>query len=326
MQNLHNLSFSNKELGRIIRGFYKNAKIIYAKRLARGIMNYVAEIKITNPSKVFILKISNQEKKYSIEKEVFVIELLRKHKIPAPKIIKYDYSKRKFPFEILMLEKFKGEILNNVWNKIDRKNQAKIAYKLGNILSKINSIKFKRFAAIHGYKKFKYYKNYYEAMKKDFRDIIKKHKEIKFLEETTYKRVNNVFKKFQSLLLSLKKPVLVHNDFWFDHVFIKKFKNEYKVEGIIDFGFAGIFPKEMDFVKPHRWIFDKGKDIEDAFMKGYQKLIKLDKNFKTLLILFRVDFDLFFIYRLYKTKQFKLAEEYKKGLDKFLTMLEDNKT
>lgn len=323
MSNLHNLSFSKKELENAVRIFYENCKIVYAKRLARGFMNYVAEIKITNPFKTFILKISNQEKKYSIEKEVFVIKLLEKNNVSAPKIIKYDYSKKKFPFEILILKKFNGMILNDVWKKIDKKNRIKIAYELGKILAKINSIKFKKFAAIHGFNKFKYYKNYYEAVNKDINYIFKEHKKINFLEKETYKRVKKVFKKYKPLFLKLKEPVLVHNDFWFDHVFVKKSKNKYKIEGIIDFGFAGIFPKEMDFVKPHRWIFDKGKGIENAFMEGYQSLIKLDKNFKTLLYLFRVDFDLFFTYRLYKTHQIKLAKEYKNKLNHFLSILEN---
>jgi len=323
MSNLHNLSFKKNELEEIIRLFYKNCKLIYAKRLARGIMNYVAEVKIISPSKIFILKISNQKKKYSIEKEVFVIRILEKYKIPAPKIIWYDYSRRNYPFEILILEKFNGKILSDVWNKISRKNQIKITYELGKILARINSIKFKKFAGIHGYNKFNYHKNAYDVMREDLKDVIGYHKKIKFLDPNIYKRILKIFAKYKPLLLKLKEPVLVHNDFHFDHVFVKKIKNEYKVEGVIDFGFAGIFPKEMDFVKPHRWIFDKGKDIENAFMKGYQKIIKLDKNFKIFLTLYRIDFDLFFIYRLYKTNQLKLAKEYKKNLNTFLNILED---
>ena len=58
-------------------------------------------------------------------------------------------------------------------------------------------------------------------------------------------------------------------------------------------------------------------------MNGYQRLIKLDKNFKILLILFRMDFDLFFIYRLFKTNQLRLAKEYKDKLNDFLDILEN---
>jgi len=58
-------------------------------------------------------------------------------------------------------------------------------------------------------------------------------------------------------------------------------------------------------------------------MNGYQRLIKLDKDFKILLILFRMDFDLFFIYRLFKTNQLRLAKEYKDKLNDFLDILEN---
>ena len=62
--------------------------------------------------------------------------------LPVPKVLKYDISKKKYPFEILIIEKFTGEILSDVWNKINKKNQIKIVYELGKIMARINSIKF----------------------------------------------------------------------------------------------------------------------------------------------------------------------------------------
>src|SRR3989344_4714526 len=325
MSNILKLSLTKEEIGEVVKEFYKNCEIEYTKQLSRGLMSLTFEIKIKNPSKIFIIKMSNLKGIFSLAKEVYVIKLLGKHKIHCPNILYFDYSKKRYPFEILIIDKFKGKNLNEIWNKIDKKNKLRISFKLGELLALINSIKFKRFALINGYKKFKYYNNIYEDFHSHLTNDYVEYVNEGIIDKRTYERIKKVFLKYKKFLKSLRHPVLTHNDLWFDHVFVKKVGKYYKIEGIIDFGFAFIFPKEADFVKPQRWIFDKGEDIKASFMAGYQTIIKLDKNFDTTLSLFRVLYDTVFISRLHRTKQYELANKYKKVLNGFLAKLEKEK-
>jgi aminoglycoside phosphotransferase (APT) family kinase protein len=318
--DLHGLKFDKSEIETFLRHLHIKEKVISYTQLARGIMNFVAEVKVER-RKPFILKISSQEKKYSLEKEIYLITLLEK-KIPVSKIIAYDYSKKRFPYELLIQEKLSGANLQDLWGRLPRNQQVKIAYELGKILGKIHTIRFRSFGYIVGYNKFVKFPNFPQFFLRTLKTPSREHKKLGFLSGEEISRVKRTLVKYTSLLRKQKNPVLVHNDLWFEHVFVKKAGKNYHVEGIIDWGFAEISTKECDFVKPHRWIFDKGKDIEEAFMKGYSRIQKLSKDFNKLILLYRMVYDFWFIMRLVKAENIKLAKEYRTKLNYFLNALE----
>lgn len=322
MKEFKKLELSSRQIEKVIKHFFPSAHVLRIERKPKGVMNLVLEIEIENPKRVFIMKLSKQPKKFSMEKEKFVLEMVRKKtNVPVAEIIESDFSKKKFPFEIMIMSKIEGEMLSAIWDKLSKKEKIEIAKGLGEVLGELHKLKSEKFARIKG-KKLKHFNSWKKMFFEDVKSIKLKIKKEKRIPENVKSKIFQLFKEHEKLFMQQKEPVLVHNDYHLDHLFAKKKGKAWDVTGIIDFGFAEFNPKECDFVKPHRWIFDKGKHIERAFIKGYKRKQRIKKDFKKLVLLYRLHYDLVFINRLLKVGNERVAKQYIENLPKLIKLAE----
>jgi aminoglycoside phosphotransferase (APT) family kinase protein len=66
------------------------------------------------------------------------------------------------------------------------------------------------------------------------------------------------------------EPVLIHNDVIFDHIFVEKETDQWRMTGICDFEFAAAYAREFDFVKLHR--AGLLKEIKENLLEEYGKI------------------------------------------------------
>lgn len=318
MKTLHSINPNEKRVNDIIRNHYPNAVIKSVERQKLGVMNWVGLIKLSNPEKEVILKLSRQPKKWGIEKEKFVIDLIRERtSVPLAEVIGYDFTRKKYSYDYLILSKIDGRILHETWNELTSKEQEELAFQAGKILAEINSIKFKDFGAIVGNRIIKT-KNHKKSFLKENEQLYRIHEKLGFIPKKTLEEIKIFYKRNEDRLSEDNDPRLVHNDYHFWHIFTKKNKDGHVITGIIDFGFSQVAPRTYDLVKPDRWIFDRGENVKQKFLEGYESIEKITEKEWDRYRLYRVMFDLWFITRLVSTKQMNLANEYLKNIEEMI--------
>lgn len=297
-----------------------NAKVIEIKRITEGYSHFMYLVKIDKEPKELILRFSNnKQKENSLRKEKFIIETLRKNKIPASKI--YVFRK-----EYMILEKITGDRLDTIWPTLEKKDKLLLTEKIGKMLKDIHKIEFDKFGEIceegkiEGDEPFKFrdigtkiqFEDWTRALLRDsFKDLARlssyEHISKKFLTKFT----EYIFKKIKIIKYN-GKPRLNHGDYMTGHIFVKKIENEYKIIGLIDFEFAKAFAPEYDFIKLHRQGFFEDKELKYALKKGYGKI-----NEKAVEV-YRMLRDLGFAWAVLEAGNKKLSDDTIKKLSKKL--------
>jgi len=257
-----------------------NARALKIKRITSGYSHYMYDVKINKEPKELIVRFSNNSKEdVNLGKEKYVIELLQKNKIPAPII--YVYKK-----DYMILQKFKGEKLDLLWDSLSKKEKIQITEKIGKLMKKMHKIKLKKFGVIEENGKinsdnpFKFRKmgsqtNYNLFLREWLRQIFEDFARLLSYPHVPKEFMSDIFLYLTKNLKHLKyqgKPTFTHGDFLPGHIFVKKINNNYKIEGIIDFEFAISSCPEYDFIKMHRKGFFDDKNLKKALKKGYGKI------------------------------------------------------
>jgi len=258
-----------------------NAKTLEIKRINEGYSHYMYEVKIDKEPFILIIRFSNNKNEESnLGKEKYVMELLEKNKIPAPKIYVYDK-------EYMIIEKIKGIRLDTLWNSLNKDEKIEITKKMGKLLSQIHSIKLEKFGVIQEGGKikcddpFKFRKmgepieyNLFlrELFKGGFEDFAR-------LLSYNPPQKSLMIKIFTYLVNNLNKmayqdpPTLIHGDYFPGHIFVEKENGSYKIVGLIDFEFSNSYAPEFDFIKLHRQGFFEDIKLKAALEEGYGKPI-----------------------------------------------------
>ncbi len=320
MKTLHRIRIEKSKILEIVKRVFPEAEIVSVSKMKRGIMNLVLLVKIKNPCKELVLRLSDKKtKRHSLQKEKYVYGLL-KGKIPLAEIYEYDFSKKIVPYEYMLLSKLPGHCLEDIWDEISPKEQKELAVELGKTMAKINSVNGDKFGYIIGDGEFHLFDRWKDFITNCLREAVKDHKKLGFIDSGVLNAILETYDKYESLLLQEKKPCLIHIDFHFWHIFVDK-KEKYKVTGVIDFEFSEFGVRGLDLHKPHRWIFNRGKEIEKAFLKGYNSVYKLPKNIHEQILLYRLYADLKFIQKLVGTNQIDMANEYVGHIKNHLKLL-----
>ena len=82
------------------------------------------------------------------KKEYLVMNWLKKLSIPVPKVLVIDDTKKLVRYPYIIMNKLEGTEVNSGWNLLTLKEKQKIAFDAGVYLTKIHSIKFKKFGDI----------------------------------------------------------------------------------------------------------------------------------------------------------------------------------
>ncbi len=277
-----------------IKGIIKKefrAKVLDVERITEGYSHFMYLVKIDKaPGELIIRFSSNIKPAVSIAKEKFIIETLRKRRIPAPKILAFYFPENKKEEGYMVLEKFSGQSLDVIWDSLEREDKLSITVKIGKLLKDIHSIKFDSFGEIeeNGYIEKDSPFKFRDAKKTNINKCKRVHlkDQLRYISRTSlYDIASDKFlKDYLDYILNNRelleyegKPCLNHGDFFPGHIFVIKKGKEYFIEGIIDFEFACSFNPENDFVKLHRSGFFHISELKEAFEKGYGSEVDIER-------------------------------------------------
>lgn len=261
-----------------------NAKVIEVKRITEGYSHYMFDVKIDKAPFEVIIRFSNNTKEsVNLSKEKYVIELLHKHNIPAPKNYAFHHPQEKKEEGYMILEKFQGIRLDTIWKNLSKEEKIQVTKEMGKLLAKIHAIKLEDFGdiledgKIDADKPFKFKKTGEQLpFNKFVREWLISHsRDISRLasyDHISKEFIARYYTHIMNKILIIRyegNPILIHGDFIPGHIFVEKEKNNYKIIGIIDFEFAAAFAPEYDFLKIHREGFFDDTELKKALIESY---------------------------------------------------------
>jgi len=286
---------SNKQITFLITKLDENYSVKKIKPISEGLANPAYIINTSKEDLVLrIIHPSNGE--YVVKKEEVIYNLLSNKKIPVPKIIKTDISKKLIPYNYAISKRLEGNSLRKNYEKLSFEEKRKIFKQLGNYLSKMHSITFNKFGDIikKGNRLLIGPLNEIENISKtinsgpfySWKDM---HKEIikarlRCFKGTQFEKlikpIKTYFSEHQNLIDYDITPRLLHIDLNKTNIFV----NGGKVTGILDVGDSFIGHNEEDLMRTELDLFNKHhggeKQLKHVFLEEYEKNIKLDKGYE----------------------------------------------
>lgn len=269
-------------------------KVESIKKIEIGFTNEVYSI-----NDAFILKVcedlGNRDK---FEREVFFYNYF-KDKIPVPKIIVYDNSKKVYNKDFMIYHKIQGDNLYSKWHLMKGLERKEIIRQLCEILKKINKSSYDKFA-----KQFRLKSSisWHDKILAHIQNSLKKIEEKKIISQEFIQTINN-FVEANHGALNEQKIALVYWDAHFDNILVKG----NKIVGVLDFErtelasidfVLDIIKRMMDYPKKYMSEeFEKFAKKEDYahLMKWFQEFYPELSEFKNLdkrLDLYSIEHDL----------------------------------
>jgi len=262
------------------------ASVLKIKRITEGYSHYVYEIKIDKDPKEAIVRFSNNIKENAnLAKEKYIIDLLLQNNIPAPKILAFHHPENKKE-GYMILEKLPGTRLDSIWESLSKQEKIQVTKEMGDLLSKIHSIKFSEFGQIKeggeidNDKAFQFRRL---GKKIPFNKYIRERLKLSFIDFARLISYKNLSSDFVSKIMKYiidnlddieysGSPVLTHGDYIPGHIFVEKNKGKYKIVGLIDFEFSESAAPEYDFIKLHRAGFFNDSELKQSLENGYGRI------------------------------------------------------
>jgi aminoglycoside phosphotransferase (APT) family kinase protein len=262
------------------------AKLIFPnaknpQKINKGFSHNIFEVETGEcPQKVIVKFGNDNEDKYSLKKELHVHKKLNEINIPVPKVIFYKEEK---DFDFVILSKIEGDDLNEMWDELSKDEKEDIAFKIGEILGKIHSIKFNKYGflmpkgKIHSSYSFKRkeivdYENqsiyYIFPMVLEDLGILGSHD---FVDKKLIKNIFKYFLENKNLFKSNESPSFIHGDYDMRNIMAKKIKGEWQVTSILDFEHSASMQREYDCIKLYRNGLFNDESLKKSFLLGYLK-------------------------------------------------------
>ncbi|USN45438.1 MAG: aminoglycoside phosphotransferase family protein [Candidatus Woesearchaeota archaeon] len=282
---------SNKSVLKIIKKIDPEVRSVNIREFTEaGNINLMYKISTNIHDRAYVLRgAPNKFDASKYDKEVFLHSLINKKlKIPVPKILFFDKTKKILPFAYLVMEFKKGDLANNEVKKMNSGERLKLFRELGKNLAKLHSIKFSKYGQIFGDKVSKYEEKYskpFDTWKEfyiySFNNSVQKLSEAKNIKygKISKKHFLDLLPKLEEhlsknmiRLKSSKKPSLIHDDYRLFNILVKK----NKITAILDFEMAKAGAPENELcILPFIW--DKNNPLKltkegKAFIKGYAKI------------------------------------------------------
>ncbi len=265
-------------------------KVEAQKRLMLGEANEVYDVTTTSGEAV-IVRVSHEEYE-AFGKEKWAIEQCQKVGVPVPKVLLVEDVRTDGKFRsICILEKLKGEpLMERVRDdSIDKQNRDTILKETGKLLSKIHSVKTKKFGWLDengcGHQD-----SWTEFILKRTKDT-KRYKEVAAkinLDPSLIDRAAEILTQHQDVY-SQVEPRLLHGDLGFEHIFV----DGSNITGIIDWGNAASGDPIHDFA----WwnFFHKDDETGLLLMEGYENKDLFKSEFALKLNLYKLYLSLDFL-------------------------------
>ena len=319
----YKLIFNNETIDEILlkkltfNAWIKSIKSI--QKIEVWFSNYVYDI-----DNKYILKISRAETKEDekmFEKDIYFCNLFH-DKIPTPKIIYSDTSKKIHDQSYFIYNKIHWENLYNKWHNYNESQRKSIIEQICNIIRIINNTQFEDYA-----------KQFNIDIKQSWKDRfnsrieseLKKVLENEYLKSETIKQINNFIDNNLSLLKE-EKIALTYYDLHFDNFLVK----DDKIVWILDFERVDLLSIDyaLDLIRrmakyPKKYASEEAEKL--VVPKDYSNLMNLYKKFYSELFDFKdvdIRLDLYWIeYSLWMIHLFPEAQQPK---DELLWYLDNN--
>jgi aminoglycoside phosphotransferase (APT) family kinase protein len=240
-------------------------KVISIKKIEIGWTNEVYSI-----NEKFILKICKDLKnEKNFEREYFFYNFF-KNKIPVPKVILFDKSKKIYNKIFMIYHKIQGDNLYSKWHVLNNTERKNIVKQLCGILKKISNTSDKKYIHLI---------NWHDKIITNLQNSLKKIQNKKNLSSKFIQKIK-VFIEKNHHFLNQQKNALVYFDPHFDNIIIKN----NKIIGILDLERTDLASLDytLDIIKrmveyPKKYVSEKY--IKYIRRKDYSQLLKWFKEF-----------------------------------------------
>jgi len=276
---MNELKFNINEIINIINKLFPNSKIKYYKRFSQGLVSQSFKVKINNPNKNLVIKLSRLKNKDRIHKNNLILDYLNKNKIPAPRLYFDGVVNRKF---VTIMEYSSGEVATRIYKDSNDILRRKILFNVGKNLKKIHDLDIPLFW------------NHQEHEIKNIREwkkwtLLRIKKYLKFFS----KKLEN-YNLFEKELINFWN-ILKNKDIdfvplhWDYHLSNLNVDYKGQITGIFDFDNAMKGHSLADIAQTNYWILFEFNDNKNFnyFLRGYKKEFTKDelKMIKGYLIL-----------------------------------------
>lgn len=208
----------------------------------------------------YIIKIYYKSNR--VLREVEGLNVAEKLQIPCPKII--QYGNLNSGFEYIIMSKCHGETMDKKELSIEKK--ILLYEKIGEYLGKIHSYDK---CAMDNFK-LKFINNVKKYIE-DIRKVNLKSMDLRVLERSYDYFIKNI----EAVDFSDVSIGYCHNDFDERNIMVE----EENVSAIIDFEISGKGNLELDLMSLYWKVLHKHKELEESFLRGYERHMILSDNF-----------------------------------------------
>jgi aminoglycoside phosphotransferase (APT) family kinase protein len=217
--------------------------------------------------------------------ESLAAEKARSIGLPAYRTYFIDDTRKKFPFDYMLMERMKGEILESLW-PLEKELEANLAREMGRMSAQIHTI---------GTKNYGFFDNKTAKLKRKlvgihssldkfllaaFDDNLNYLSGVKALTVVQRKKIEKIVMKNIDLA-KVKKPVLIHNDY----VDWNMLSDGKSITGILDWDECFSGDPVMEIAS---WSLFFDNERLSFFLKGYEEISKLPADFEKKFHLYRL--------------------------------------
>lgn len=195
-------------------------------------------------------------------REVEGLKVAKRLEIPCPKVI--QYGNLNSGFEYIIMSKCQGEIMDKKGLSIEEKMP--LYEKIGESLGKIHSYDTGHTENF----KLKFINNVKKYIE-EIRKLNLKSADLRVLERAYYYFMKNI----EGVDFSYIPAGYCHNDFDERNIMVE----EGNISGIIDFEISGKGNLELDLMPLYWKVLHKYRELEESFLRGYEKYMGISENF-----------------------------------------------
>lgn len=223
----------------------------------------------------YVLKINLRDPQLpKLRREAVVLRLLAGTEVPVPRLIALDESRELMPYDYLIMSRLEGKEIYQNWDRLAPAMRGRLCRQAGQLLAVIHRQQFPFFGDIaNGVGELPHW---HLALEQRLFRQLKDCQEWELYEPGFLDQVRAVFERTKSLLQSVERPCLVHNDFHLGNLLYQGAR----ISGVLDFEWALAGDVAMDFSDPftheQAWQYMlEGYRREHAFSPQFEAKISL---------------------------------------------------
>lgn len=327
------LYVSEQEIHKILQSFKKNLTIKQIQPIPHGLSNPVFKVK-TSSIDIIIRFLNPRADIWKARKEEWVYHLMEKQKIPVPKILKIDCSKKIVPWIYVISRCLDGAPMKEQFDGLTVNVKQKVLSQLGTHLGRMHSITFKKFGDLvkrgntfsvgPAYELTEKNKQLdpgpFNSWKEMHRQIVKSR--LAHFRKTEFESligpIQHYFQQKEHLIDYSITPRLLHLDLHGGNVFIRGTQ----VTGILDVEESLIGHNEYDLMRCEVH-FNNSKALRQSFLRAYTKITLLDEGYEQRRSFYRLSRALVGIRMLALYKANMGAERYRREKKSILSIIKD---